>query len=203
MAVHQLGRETDVVRHHHARTLLVACELGARRKAHSYPAIGEQRVPERIVLVHVKATGNAYGNGRCALYRLAVEEQAVLLFVGVHAFFRLVSASVGKHPFATVARKVVLSVVKTVAHNETLVVAALAMERPRGVAGLRQHVVKPHSAAAVTLGVEGAAVCSHQFGHVATRHFNARQQLQGAHHGVVTHRSALHHDMFAKLGHVP
>ena len=160
-------------------------------------------MPERIVLVHVEATGYAYGNSRTAFHRVAVEEQPVLFLVSVDAFLRPVSAAVGKHFLATVARKVFVSVVKTVSYHEALVVAALAVERPRRVAGLVQDVVKRHSAAAVTPCVEGAAVRSHQLGHVAARHFDAGQRLQGPHHGVVAHRSALHYDVVAELGHVP
>ena len=156
-------------------------------------------MPERIVLVHVKAAGNADGHAPVALHSFTVEEQFVLFLISVNALLGLARSPVGKHFLASVTRIVFLSVIKLVTNNEALVVTAIAMEELRRVMGLCQHIVKPHFARRMGLGIEGAAVRSHQLGYVATGHLGACQHLEGTHHGVVTHSSALHHDMLAKL----
>ena len=78
MAVYQLGRETDIVGHHHVRTSFVVFER--RRGGELYlDATGrKQRVPEREVLIGVQTSGDANGQWqRCTVadWPAAAEKQ--------------------------------------------------------------------------------------------------------------------------------
>ena len=61
--MHQLGRETDVVAHHHAGVALVLAIVGRRRKDNVNASMREEGMPEGEFLELVQGTGNAEGRG--------------------------------------------------------------------------------------------------------------------------------------------
>ena len=201
MGMHQLGRETDVVGHHHARTPFIGLEVRIVGQAYLYAASGEQRVPEREVLVHVQAARDAEGQHRMLhLPGRTAEKQIVLEVIGIRA--RLFLGSIGKHLFAPVARIIVLAVGKAVTEHLTLVVAPPAMEFVRRIVGLRQDVVQRHFPLPIPAGIQGATEGSHQLGDVAPDDLRTCQQLERTDHRVVAHGSTLHHDVPSQLRNV-
>ena len=64
VAMHQLGRETDVVAHHHACVTLVLAIVGRGRKDYVDACMREEGIPEGEFLELVQGTGNAEGRGR-------------------------------------------------------------------------------------------------------------------------------------------
>ena len=60
MTVSQFSRETDVVAHHRIQGSFILAESGVGRENHVQSGCTEQRIPERIFLVHVENARNAY-----------------------------------------------------------------------------------------------------------------------------------------------
>ena len=60
MAVSQFSREADIVAHHRIQGSFVLAESGIGRENHAQSCCPEQRIPERIFLVHVEDARNAY-----------------------------------------------------------------------------------------------------------------------------------------------
>ena len=60
MTVSQFSRETDVVAHHRIQGSFILAESGIGRENHAKSGCTEQRIPERIFLVHVENARNAY-----------------------------------------------------------------------------------------------------------------------------------------------
>ena len=60
MAVSQFSREADVVAHHRIQGSFILTESGVGRENHAKSGCPEQRIPERIFLVHVEDARNAY-----------------------------------------------------------------------------------------------------------------------------------------------
>ena len=63
LAMHQLGRETDVVAHHHAGVTFVLAIVGRGRKDYVDACMGEEGMPEGEFLELVQGTRNAEGRG--------------------------------------------------------------------------------------------------------------------------------------------
>ena len=101
VAVHQLGRETNVVGHHHAGIALIRLVIRSVGQADMQAATCEEGVPERIILEHVQATGNA--DGQCSFGRggRTVEEQFFFQLIGIDALRTVFP--VGEDSFAAVA----------------------------------------------------------------------------------------------------
>ena len=201
VAVHKLGGEADVVRHHFAGTLLVVGEIGHLREHHLHSALGEQRMPEGKVLIHVQTARNAYGQsaGGLLFRRAAVKEQRCLALIHVHAALGF-SPLVVEHLLTAVAREEHAVVGEAVAGHGALVDAAVAVELARGVAGVAYHRIEAEGLVGVhAQGVERAAYGPHQFGTVAAEDRGAGEQFQRAHDGVVAHGSSLHHNLSAQL----
>ena len=60
MTVSQFSREADIVAHHRIQGSFILAESGIRRENHAKSGSTEQRIPERIFLVHVEDARNAY-----------------------------------------------------------------------------------------------------------------------------------------------
>ena len=80
MAVAELSRVAHGLGWHGLDARVVGLLARIVREHHAKTQLGEERVPERIVLVHVEGTGDAHGAARGVLLRQhgAVEEQVVL-----------------------------------------------------------------------------------------------------------------------------
>ena len=60
MTVSQFSREADIVAHHRIQGSFILAESGIGRENHVQSCCPEQRIPERIFLVHVEDARNAY-----------------------------------------------------------------------------------------------------------------------------------------------
>ena len=60
MTVSQFSREADIVAHHRIQGSFILAESGIGRENHAQSGCPEQRIPERIFLVHVEDARNAY-----------------------------------------------------------------------------------------------------------------------------------------------
>ena len=60
MTVSQFSREADIVAHHRIQGSFILAESGIGRENHAQSGSPEQRIPERIFLVHVEDARNAY-----------------------------------------------------------------------------------------------------------------------------------------------
>ena len=60
MTVSQFSREADIVAHHRIQGSFILAESGIGRENHAQSGCSEQRIPERIFLVHVEDARNAY-----------------------------------------------------------------------------------------------------------------------------------------------
>ena len=60
MTVSQFSREADIVAHHRIQGSFILAESGIGRENHAQSCCPEQRIPERIFLVHVEDARNAY-----------------------------------------------------------------------------------------------------------------------------------------------
>ena len=60
MTVSQFSREADIVAHYRIQGSFILAESGIGRENHAQSCCPEQRIPERIFLVHVEDARNAY-----------------------------------------------------------------------------------------------------------------------------------------------
>ena len=60
MTVSQFSREADIVAHHRIQGSFILAESGIGRENYAQSGCPEQRIPERIFLVHVEDARNAY-----------------------------------------------------------------------------------------------------------------------------------------------
>ena len=60
MTVSQFSREADIVAHHRIQGSFILAESGIGRENDAQSCCPEQRIPERIFLVHVEDARNAY-----------------------------------------------------------------------------------------------------------------------------------------------
>ena len=60
MTVSQFSWEADIVAHHRIQGSFILAESGIGRENHAQSGCPEQRIPERIFLVHVEDARNAY-----------------------------------------------------------------------------------------------------------------------------------------------
>ena len=198
VAVHEFGREADVVRHDEAGRGFVGRHRRGTGEDNAQAAAREQRVPEGVFLVHVEAARNAHDGARTGHVGRAVEEQVQLFVVGVAA--RAVLAPlVAEHFFAAVAGVVAVAPGKAIDGDGAAVFAAVALALHALASRAGREVARPHPFPRKAAGMERAAHGTHQFGPAAARHLAAREALEGPNHRVVLHRSALHDDVGAQL----
>ena len=78
MTVSQFCREADIVAHHRIQGSFILAESGIGRENHAKSGCTEQRIPERIFLVHVEDARNAYPStakrGRWLVNYLSIKE---------------------------------------------------------------------------------------------------------------------------------
>ena len=84
-----------------------------------------------------------------------------------------------------------------------MILASSASEHARLVVGSCQQLVECAGSgvcgeAQFVAQMERTSIGSHHFGHVVACHLRPCEQLEGAHHGVVAHGSALYDDGFAQ-----
>src|SRR5699024_3073396 len=175
--VGEFGRETDVVRHDRVDARFVGTVGGGGGEHDFESGLGEERVPEGIVLVHVEYA--RYSDTSPAARRAGpVEEQRVLLGRYV-ASPRRPGTAVGEDLFAFVAGVVGVIAREGIFRDEATVLAASARDAAGGIFRRTEQVVEARGGFAVRCraGVQGAAVGSHQLRHVAARDFRAGQQF--------------------------
>ena len=102
MGMDEFGRKTDVVGHHAAHVMFVGSHIRRVGQHDGNTAVAEQRMPERILLVGIQATGNA--DDRTPFPETgAVEKQAQFLGISVFAL-HVAGTLVGKMTLALVSR---------------------------------------------------------------------------------------------------
>ena len=194
---HGLGR-------HGLRAGLVRLARRLVAQHHAEAQLREERVPERVVLVHVQRARDAHGAARGLVGRqaLAVKQQAVLELKEVRCLGLLAPGLAGAL-LAAVARDEAAAVAKAVDRQQAVVRAPAAV----GVGVLHLQVVDlfareqaggPRRAGAVA-GEKGSSVRAHRSGDVGPDHLAAREQLERAQRRVAHERAALHHHVLADL----
>ncbi len=226
VAVHQFGRVADVFGGDRFDAGLEQLVVGAAGDHHLEAERGEQREPERVVLVHVEHARDAdFAAGRLLVGEPAVGEAALVLVVvqvrPVGAFALGVAAA-----FAAVAGHVARAVLEGGDGELAVVLAQLAHVAFGGHRQVVEFVAGDdagrgvfHAVDAHVLGVgvlrvvvqsvcdvgvvhargQRGAVCAHQAGDVRSGHLAFGEQLEGAQHGVVEERAALHDDGVAEF----
>ena len=174
------------------------------RDHHREAQLGEERVPEGVVLVHVERAGDAH---RAARRRLgvkagAVEQQLVLELEEVGGVVFGLARATGAL-LAAVARDEAVAAAKVVDREQAVVGAApavdvgvldlevvdvLAREDGRGARGTR-----------TVAGEKGRAVGTHAAGDVGTDDLAAGEELEGAQGSVAHEGAALDHAVGANL----
>ena len=228
VAVHEFGRVADVFGGDRFDAGFEQFVRAAAGDHHLEAERGEQREPERVVLVHVEHAWNAdFAAGGLLVGQTTVGE-ATLVFVvvqvgpvgtlllGIAAAFATVAGHVagavlecGDGELAVVLAQ--LAHVTFGRHGQVVEVAAghdagcgvrdacdidrLRTFRSGGIAVVETvgHVGIVHAC-----GQRGA-VRAHQAGDVRSGHLTFGEQFEGAQHGVVEERAALHHHGVAQL----
>ena len=154
-------------------------------------------MPERILLIHIQTTRDAYGH--TAVPTLGtVEQQMQFLGVGIAAL-HVVAAAVREMALAFVAREVAVAVGKTVPRNHTLVFASVALYRLRCVRSRIDKIFQRRTLDSSVAGIKSASERTHQFGTFAAEDLAVGQTFEGAHYGIVSHCTALNHNAISKL----
>ena len=204
VAVAELGRVADGLGGHGLDAGLVGLAVGLVGENDAEAQLGEERVPERIVLVHVEGARNAHGaaGGLLLGEHRAVKEQLVLVLkqVGGVALGALAGA---RALLAAVARDEAVPLAKVVDGQQAVVGAATAVDvgvldlqvvdllagEQAGGAGL----------AGTVAGEKCGTVGAHAAGHVRTDDVAAGQKLEGAQRRIGHEGAALDHAVLADL----
>ena len=204
VAVGELGRVAHALGGHGLDAGVVRGRGGLVGQHDREAQLGEERVPERVVLVHVERARDAHG----AAGRLlrgedrAVKEQLVLevkevggvVFLGAAAARALLAAVAGDE--AAAAAKVVDREQAVVGAAPAVDVGVLDLEVVDLLAGEQPGgAVRPGAVA----GEKGGAVGTHRAGDVRADDVAAGEQLEGAQGGVGHEGAALDHAVLPDL----
>ncbi len=199
VAVGELCRVADGLRGHGLDAGLVGGLGGVVRRHHGETQLGEERVPEGVVLVHVEGARYAHGAAGRLLAGPArtVEQQAVLDLeevgggaLGLGAAGALLAAVAGDE--APTAAEVVDGEQAVVGAAAAVGVDMPHLEVVDLIAGeQRGGAVLPGAVA----GEEGGAVGAHAPGDVGADGRAAAELLEGAQRGVAHEGAALDHDL--------
>ena len=204
MAVAQLGRVARGLGGHGLDAGVVGLRGRLVRDHHREAQLGEECVPEGVVLVHVKRARDAHRAARRGLcvQAGAVEQQLVLELEEVGGVV-LGLARAARALLAAVARDEAVAAAKVVDREQAVVGAApavdvgvldlevvdvLAREDSRGARG-----------ASTVAGEKRRAVGAHAAGDIGTDDLAAGEQLEGAQGGVTHEGAALDHAVLANL----
>ncbi|CED90575.1 Hypothetical protein AAM4_0743 [Actinomyces succiniciruminis] len=201
----ELGRVAHVLGGDGVHALLEQLVVGAARQHDAEAQLGEDREPQRVVLVHAQHPGYAdLAAGVLPLAQAPVGEGApVLVVVQVGHVGLGLAALLGGATLAAVAGHVPLAVVEGGDGQLAVVLAQLAH---RGLGGeaeagqLGQAHQRAGDAVVGLVGGQGGAEAAHEAGDVGADDLAPGEQLEGAQHGVVEEGAALNADALAQLG---
>ena len=183
---------------------LVNLAAGAGGENHPVSQLGEKGMPERIILIHIQHSGNAYGasGGIVRLQRGIGEEpfQLVVEQIG-HIMGVLLAADA---PFAAVAGHELAAAGELVYRESAAVGAASALCHAGLVFQGAELFVGEHGGFVAFLvalsGDEGSAEGAHDACNIGADGLAACDLFKAPQHRVVIEGAALHHDLAAQLG---
>ena len=204
MAVGKLGRVADGLGGHGLDAGLVGLAVGLVGEHDAEAELGKERVPERVVLVHVERARDADGaaRGLVGVEHRAVEEKLVLVLKEVRRVVLCALAAAGAL-LAAVAGDEATAAAEVVDREQAVVRAAPAVD----VGVLDLQVVdlvagKKPGGALLTRAVAGKkrrAVGAHAARHVGADHVATGQELEGAQRGVGHEGAALDYAVLSDL----
>ena len=204
VAVAQLGRIAHRLGGHGLNARLVGLLGGLVTQHHGEAQLGEEGVPEGIVLVHVEGAGDTHGAARrlVGIQAWTVKQELVLELeqVGGVVLGLLGAASA---LLAAVARDEAAPVAEAVNGQQAVVGATPAVDV--GVLDLEvvDLVAREDRGDAVgartVAGKEGGTKGAHGPGDVGTNHLSSGEKLEGAQRGVAHEGATLHHHVLADL----
>ena len=204
MAVGELGRVAHALGGHGLDAGVVRRRGGLVGQHDREAQLGEERVPERVVLVHVERARDAHGAAGRLLRgeHRAVKEQLVLEVKEVGGVV-LARARAAGALLAAVARDEATAAAKVVDREQAVVGAApavdvgvLDLEVVNLLAGEQLRGAADSGAVA---GEKGRAVGAHRAGDVRSDDVAPGEQLEGAQGGVGHEGAALDHAVLADL----
>ena len=131
MTMRQLSRVAERIRRNRRHSFIIQFRTGFAGKHDLIPQEGQERKPERIVLIHVQHARDADTPARRMLQRTIIAEYA-FIFVPIN-IRRLFPACLlaANAALAAVAGKIFAAIGKFLHRNQTLISAALAAIRTR------------------------------------------------------------------------
>ena len=206
VAVGELGRVADVLGGDRLHPVGEDVVAGAARQDHPEAEPGQDREPQRVVLVHVQHPRDAdVAARRLGLGEPAVAEDPPVLEVVQVGDRALPRRLLGARPALAAVARDVPGAVGEGRDGELAVVLA----EPAGVeARLHAEGVQPgriqqcagRARLVVSAGGQRRAVGAHQPRDVGTDDLGAGEQFEGSQHRVVEEGAALHDDLLAELG---
>ena len=144
-------------------------------------------MPEWEVFVHIQASGYTDRQFASSCFCIAAAEQQFIFFLIQICTRFFPDIFVCEYLFAPVARIIVCSVVKMIADHRALVAASFAVKQAGGIVSFGDEVVQFCFSTLAGDGMKGASESSHEFRNVASGNFCICQNLQSAHHCIVSH----------------
>ncbi len=201
----ELSRETDVVGHHRSNAFFKQPCVGRRRQNHPKPAAGQQRAPERKVLIHVQHARDSKGRDRRPLrFHRPVEEEVQSggekIFSGANT-----AAAVDKTALATVPGKIIPPLAEADPGDLAAVLAAGTVKGPffciacrRGPVETGESRFRGRFGKVILQRRQGRAIGPHHFGDVRPDDLFSDQQLECAQNGGVSKGPALDDDSLSE-----
>ena len=128
MAMYQLSRKTDIVRHHHPCTMLIPPEIGWIRQADLYITGSEESMPERIFLVHIQASGDTDDLFRNCNLHTAVKQKFFFLSINIQTF-SITALPIRENFLTSVSRIVTFTAFELITNDQTAVITTFTIQR--------------------------------------------------------------------------
>ena len=204
MPVHQLCRIARRIGRNGLHAALIKFLAGFRRKNHPESQLREERMPERIIFIHVQHPRDTHRSASCFItaQRFISKQSFQFIFIQVRQLmirrlyfsFATLAAISGKEP---------RSIVELVDGHQTVVFTSAAPHMTgfyRKCIQCFQFQQRGHiSFSSLFACDQRCAICSHKSCDVRTDDLLAQDILNGTQYRVVEERSALHDDLLSGL----
>ena len=203
MSVGQLGRVALGFTGDGLDAHLVDLPVGFRGKDHAEAQFGKERIPERVVLVHVQYPGDTHrATGRFLLRERIIGKQPFIL-VGKQVRHILAGLFLAHTFFTAVAGDEPTAVAEFVDGHETVVGTAVAAGHGGGEGQILDLFNGKHGADRARLvalpGDEGSAEGAHDTGDIRADGLAVGDLLKAAENGIIIEGTALDDNIFAQL----
>ena len=206
MPVHQLGRITRCIGGNSLHTLFIHVLAGYRRQLDAESQLGKHSEPERIVLIHIEDSRDAYytSPGLFLCERLVLEKPFQLILIEIRQlihFLRRFSFST----LASVAHEELAAIAELVYSHQTVVLTLAAPDMTYGhIEGryiVRSNDRRLRSLHVIFSGYQSRSVRAHQSRDIRPYYLLSQDILNGSEN--IEEGTALYHDLVSRLFRIP